>query len=236
MGSHRARTLRHRVATDLRQARQDAGLSQRAVARAAGVSNATLSALERGLHDPTTEVLARVGAALGMDLSVRLYPGTGPLLRDRHQAAMVEALLVILHERWRPSPEVWVTRPVKGVIDLVLEPAGSSEPLVALEAQSELRRLEQQIRWAHAKAEALAETRTRSVAPLLLLRNTRATRAVVAEHATTVRAAYPARAADAFAAITSTAPCPGPAILWADVATDRARIRANPPRGITVGR
>lgn len=211
MGSHRARGLRRRVASDLRRAREDAGLSQRAVARAAGVSNATLSALERGTHDPTTEVLARVGAALGMDLSVRLYPGTGPLLRDHSQAAMIEALLRIRHVRWHPSLEVWVTRPLKGVIDLVLESADPSDPLVTTEAQSELRRLEQQIRWTHAKSEALAEAHGRTASPLLLVRNTRAMRTVVAENTATLRTAYPARAADAFAALTGAAPWPGAA-------------------------
>jgi hypothetical protein len=81
-----------------------------------------------------------------MDLGVRLYPGTGPLIRDHLQAAMIEALLQILHPRWRPSPEVWVTRPVQGVIDLVLEAEvddDATAPLIATEAQSELRRLEQ---------------------------------------------------------------------------------------------
>lgn len=151
---------------------------------------------------------------------------------------MVEELLRILHERWRPAPEVWVTRPVRGVIDLVLESADSGEPLVTMEAQSELRRLEQQIRWAHAKSEALAEARQRTVTPLLLLRNTRHTRAVVAEHAATLRAAYPAHAAAAYSALTAATPWPGAAILWADVTSARGgtRIRSSPPRGITVGR
>ena len=159
LGSRRARDLRQHLSADVRRAREDAGLSQRAVARAAGVSSATLSALELGRHDPSTEVLARVGAALGLDLSVRFYSGTGPLVRDHLQAAMIEALLGTLHERWRPSPEVWVTRPVRGVIDLVLEPTNSDEPLLAVEAQSELRRLEQQLRWSGVKADALAQAR-----------------------------------------------------------------------------
>jgi transcriptional regulator with XRE-family HTH domain len=235
-GADRARTIRRRLATDIRGARQDAGLSLRRLSRAAGVSHATVSALERGTHDPSTEVLARVGEALGMDLSVRLYPGTGPLIRDHLQAAMIEVLLRELHERWRPSPEVWVTEPVRGVIDLVLEPDTDHEPLVAMEAQSELRRLEQQIRWAHAKAEALAQGRGRSVSRLLLLRSTRHTRAVSAEHAATLRAAYPALARDAHAALTSGAVWPGPAVLWADIARGQASVRHAPPRSITIGR
>lgn len=235
-GSRRARELRQRLAHDITAAREDAGLSQRRLARAAGIASSTLNELERGTHDPSTEVLARVGEALGMDLSVRLYPGTGPLLRDHAQAAMNEALLRVLHGRWLPSLEVWVTRPVRGVIDLVLEPAGSLEPLVAVEAQSDLRRLEQQVRWAHAKSEALAGARERTVSSLLLLRSTRRTRALVTEHAATVAAAYPATAAAAFAALTSPEPWPGAALLWCDVEHGRARVRATPPRNITIGR
>jgi hypothetical protein len=115
-------------------------------------------------------------------------------------------------------------------------PPHEQDPLVAVEAQSELRRLEQQIRWAHAKSEALAEARGRPASQLLLLRSTRSTRAAVAEHAATIRAAYPARAADAFAALTGIAPWPGAAVLWCDVEPGRARIRPIPPRGITAGR
>jgi transcriptional regulator with XRE-family HTH domain len=235
-GARRARELRGLIASDIRRVREDAGLSQRGLARAAGISNSTLAALERGVHDPTTEVLARIAAVLGMDLAMRLYPGTGPLIRDHSQAAMIEALLGMLHPRWRPTPEVWVTRPVKGVIDLVLEPELQTEPLVSVEAQSELRRLEQQIRWAHAKSQALSETRGRSASPLLLLRSTRNTRAIVADHAATVRAAYPAPSADAHAALTGTARWPGAAVVWCDMEQGKARLREAPPRGITLGR
>lgn len=220
----------------MRRAREDAGLSLRRLAGAAGIAHSTLLALERGAHDPTIEVIARVGAVLGMDLSVRLYPGTGPLVRDRHQAAMGDALLAVLHSRWQPSSEVWVTRPVTGVIDLLLEPAEQDQPLVAVELHSELRRLEQQVRWAHAKSEALAGAHHRPVSSLLLLRDSRRIRATVAEYGQLIRAAYPAPAAEAFAALTSDQPWPGSAILWAHIVRGRARIRPFPPPGITVGR
>lgn len=220
----------------MRRAREDAGLSLAVVAAAAGVSKSELHQIETGRTEPRIEALARVGAALGMDLSVRLYPGTGPLIRDHIQAAMIESLLEILHERWRPSPEVWVTRPVKGVIDLVLEPVTDDEPLVSVEAQSELRRLEQQIRWARAKSEALTEARGRPASRLLLLRSTRHTRTLAAEHAHTMRAAYPAPTAAAMAALTSPTPWPGATVIWCDLERGRARPREAPPRGVTIGR
>lgn len=235
-GADRARALRRRIANDIRQAREDAGLSLRRVAASAGVSHATLSALERDTHDPTLEVLARVGSALGLDLSLRLFPGTGPRIRDHVQAAMVEALLRALGPGWRATPEVWVSQPVRGVIDVLLESHDVDEPLVSTEAHSELRRLEHQLRWAGAKSEALAAARGCSVSRLLLLRDTRRTRAVVAEHAATVGAAYPASSADALEALADGRGWPGDTLLWVDVWSGGVRLRQSPPRGITVGR
>jgi hypothetical protein len=169
-----------------------------------------------------------------MDLSVRLYQGTGPLIRDHIQAAMIEALLGESHERWRPSPEVAVERPARGVIDLVLD--AEAEPIVACEAHSELRRLEQQLRWSRAKADALAAARGRPVSRLLLLRSTRRTRALVAEYARTVRAAFPAPTIAAYAALTSEDAWPGDALLWCAVTGTGARILSDPPRGVEPGR
>lgn len=234
--ARRVRMMRGQLANDVRRYREDAGLSLSALADVAGISKSHLHAIEAGSKEARFEPLARVAAALGLDLSVRLYPGTGPLIRDHLQAAMAEALLGIIHERWRPSLEVWVRRPVRGVIDLVLDAQDSAEPRIATEAHSELRRLEQQVRWSGAKANALAEASQRRTSRLLLLRNSRHVRAVVAAHAEVIRAAYPARAADAFASLTGERAWPGDAILWADVDDGHARIRPTPPRGITSGR
>jgi transcriptional regulator with XRE-family HTH domain len=244
LGAKSARDARRSIAADIQSARDDAGLGLRQLAAAAGISHATLLSVERGSHDPTTEVLARLSTALGMSLSVRLYPGTGPLIRDHLQASMLEALLAIAHPRWERWPEVAVYRPVQGVIDLVLYALG--EPRVATEAQSDLRRIEQQVRWSRAKADALGdsaaddrgapEAPARPVSRLLLLRSTARTRAVVAQHAELLRAAYPARAADAHAALTGEAAWPGDAILWCRIEGGRATLLEGPPRGITVGR
>src|SRR5687767_4482596 len=107
---------------------------------------------------------------------------------------MIGALLRWLHAIWRPTPEVGVPRPGGGVIDGVLE--APEPPIVACEAQSDLRRLEQQVRWSRAKADALGQARRAEVSRLLLLRNTARTRAVAYEYETVLATAYPARAAD----------------------------------------
>jgi transcriptional regulator with XRE-family HTH domain len=241
LGARQAREARRSVASEVERAREDAGLSVRRLAAAAGISHATLLSIEQGIHDPTTEVVGRLATALGMSLSVRLYPGTGPIIRDRHQSAMLGGLIRVLHPRWRPRSEVAVYRPVRGVVDLVLD--ASDEPIVACEAESELRRIEQQVRWARAKADALAiargtdeHTQGRPVRRLLLLRSTTRNRAVVAQYADVVAAAYPARAIDAYAALTGNAPWPGDALLWCRIEDDQATVLDRPPRGIRVGR
>jgi transcriptional regulator with XRE-family HTH domain len=242
VGARYARETRRSVATDVERARLDAGLSVRRLARWAGVSHSTLLAIERGNHDATTEVLSRLATVLGMSLSIRLFPGTGPLVRDQHQAAMLGALIDMLHPRWQPAAEVAVYRPVRGVIDLVLDARG--EPLVATEAESDLRRIEQQLRWSRAKADALGAARAGRedghvvvrVGSLLLLRATARTKAVVAQYASLVEVAYPARIADAYASLAGERPWPGDALIWCCIDDGRARVLDRPPRGIIVGR
>ncbi len=204
-----------------------------------------MTRIEEHQREAGYEVLAAVGAVLGADLSVRLFPNTGPTIHDRTQAPMGEALLRVLHARWTPSPEVPVLRPARGVIDLALHDQ-AARLLVATELQSALRRLEQQIRWHREKELSLPSSDlwrwiARDGEPvtsrLLVLRSTVETRRLAREFEETLRAAYPARAADVVAAFTSaTAPWPGPGIAWMHVEGGRAELLDGAPRGVRLGR
>ena len=184
VAARQAREIRGRLGSELRTAREDAGISLSRLAGTCGMSKGQLHRIEAGTSQPGWEVLARLCAALGRRVGLTLYPDSGPLVRDHISAAMVEALLKVRHERWRPRLEVAVYRPVRGSIDLVLEDVADVH-VVACEAQSDLRRIEQELRWFRAKADALAaapeaETGARSnrrVDRLLLLRSTQRTRA-----------------------------------------------------------
>ena len=168
------------LGVEIRRQRDDAGRSQAAIARAAGISPGHLSEIEAGTAEPSVGVILAVAAALGCDLSVRLFPNTGPRIRDRLQVAMLEALLLVLHPRWLRRPEVPVYRPVRGVIDLVLADPVAHD-VVATEIQSLLRRVEQQIRWSTQKADALSglpDYAGDRVGRLLIVRNTAAMREV----------------------------------------------------------
>ena len=213
--------LHRSLAEDIEPLCLDAGVSMSALSRASGVDSGFLARILRGAERPSMETYARLAAALGADLTARLYPNTAPAIRDRHQARMLETLLDARHPRWHPFTEVAVRRPSRGWIDAALHD-GREHTLVATELQSELRRLEQIIRWSEAKAASLPSWdgwphlgEPPTVSRLLIVRRTRATRLAAAELGRQLRAAYPAHPDDALAALTGVSPWPGPALVWA---------------------
>ena len=225
--AHMAHRLHRGLADDLERLRADAGIPVAGLARVAGVDRGYLHRILAGAEHPSHETYARLAVALGADLSSRLYPNTGPLVRDRHQARILEAFLGVLHPRWQVSTEVAVRRPSRGWIDAVLHDPRESIA-VAVEIQSELRRVEQIVRWSSEKAASLpswdgwpghdgAQDGGPPVSRLLLVRRTRVTRAVAASSAAQLRVAYPVHPDDALDALVGTAPWPGAAIVWATV-------------------
>lgn len=238
----RAVEIRRAVGRSIRQLREDAGLSLSAVASAAGIDRTFLRRIELGERGASVRTLATIMAVLGADLSIKGFPATGPRIHDRFQAPMVEGLLRVLHRRWVGTPEVPVLRPARGVIDLVI--ADPTEPVVVgAEFQSELRRLEQQIRWHREKESSLPSSelwaradREARTSRLLVLRSTAATRELARTYAATLSAAYPARTLDVIAALTGPGRWPGPGIAWMRVEGGRADLLDGPPRGVGLGR
>lgn len=211
---------------DVRRLRDDAGISRRALARESGVDLSFLREIEAGTASPSVETCSRVAVILGADLPLRLYPNTGPLVRDRHQSGIAEVALGDAHRRWQPFAEIAVQRPSRGWIDLGFHDARAGV-FVAIEIQSELRRLEQLLRWAEAKAAALPSWEgwvhlvpEPAISRLLIIRETRTNRATAEAFRHLLRTAYPASGRDALESLRGTASWPGPAILWA--ARDRS--------------
>ncbi|MEO7231046.1 MAG: helix-turn-helix transcriptional regulator [Candidatus Limnocylindrales bacterium] len=212
--------VRRALGADVERLRSDAGLSCAELSRGAGIDDRHAARIEHGTAHASLESYARLAAALGADLSVRLYPNTGPAIRDRHQARIVEGLLAMLHPPWRAYPEVAVRRPSRGWIDVGLHDRAAGS-FVATEVQSELRRLEQLIRWSGEKAASLGSWEgwprlgdAPSVSQLLIVRYTRTTREIARDFRRTLNAAYPAHPDDALAALMGTDPWPGSALLW----------------------
>lgn len=218
------------LADDVRRLREDAGATRSQLAAAAGVDLAFLCRIEDGRERPSIDTYAKLAVALGSDLSSRLYPNTGPAIRDRHQARIAEALVPQLHPRWRPYLEVGVRKPSRGWIDVVIH--GARERIVlATEIQSELLRLEQLLRWTRQKVDALPSwERWLSLGDpppassrMLIVRSTAATRSVVQEFSSLLSTEYPAHPADALAALFGESRWPGPALVWATIEPDRVR-------------
>jgi transcriptional regulator with XRE-family HTH domain len=188
----RLRRLHLHVGDQIRRLRLEAGLTLTELAAVVGVHRSHLARIEAGAAAPSLQVLTAIGVALGADLGVRYFAGAGPRLLDRFQAPLLEAFVRSLHERWSVRLELAVASPARGVIDAAL--VDSASPIaVASEVQSELRRLEQQIRWNNEKADGLAARLAEEAAPelgpavsrLLILRSTVSTREIARRYEAT---------------------------------------------------
>ncbi len=224
-----AATMRRRLAEDLERLAADAGVSQRELAAATGLSRSFVWRVFNATAHPSLETYALLATALGADPVARLYPTTGPSIRDRHQAPILEALIHQLHPRWDPYPEARVRRPASGWIDVALVDR-QALLVVATEIESEINRVEQLIRWSQEKAASLEswdrwpQLGSPDVSRLLIVRSTRATRAVSASFGRQLRAAFPAHPAAAIAALRGTEPWPGPALVWARTSAGGVRL------------
>ena len=102
----RGRAITDTVLRELQDGRLDRNLSGSDVAAALGCSPSQYSRLERGLTDGLTFERAAIAlAAVGLELSVRVYPG-GPPLRDRAHAALIDRLRARCHRSVRVMTEV----------------------------------------------------------------------------------------------------------------------------------
>jgi len=220
--ARRADAITRGLAVELRQLREDCGMSQRGLSALAGVPQSVISRVESALEVPSIETYARLATGLGGDLSIRIYPRTGPTIRDRHQARIGEALVKLSAPRWRSFPEVGVHHPVRGWIDFVLRDT-QTPVVVATEIESLLRRIEQLLRWSAAKADALPSSTgypfgapsDPTIHRLLVIRDTKANQSIAALVEATMKAAYPADPWVAIAALRGDTPWPGSAMVWA---------------------
>jgi transcriptional regulator with XRE-family HTH domain len=94
------------LGTDLRNARLAAAVSQASVGRASGMSDAKVSRIEAGVSRRLTLVDAVLLAdAVGLDLSLKTYPGRSPT-RDAAHARRLQSLLAHVGAPLRHATEV----------------------------------------------------------------------------------------------------------------------------------
>jgi len=179
---------------ELRRARRLAGLGQRSVGRALGVSAAWVCRAERGYcRGIPIALLARWAAVVGLSLRVSLYPLGSPI-RDAPQLALIGRLQRRLHPTWRVRAEAPVR--VAGDLraaDLLLTRPGCS---VVIEAVTRLTDVQAQLRAANLKQRDLGATRV-----ILLLSDTQLNRFAIRAAAGVLEAEFPLRTRAAMAAL-----------------------------------
>jgi transcriptional regulator with XRE-family HTH domain len=139
--AHRGNRLARRallaLGEEIREARLDAGLSQAIVGSAASVSHASVGRIERGQQSgASVALLSRICAAVGLDLSLRAYPGGDPI-RDVAQIR----LLARLRERVGPGL-TWRTEvplPIPGDLRAWDATISDGSLVLAVEAETRLR-------------------------------------------------------------------------------------------------
>jgi transcriptional regulator with XRE-family HTH domain len=125
---------------EIREARLAAGLSQRDVGRAVGLSQSQVARFERGRNHATPlELLCRLAIGVGLDPSLRFYPG-GDAVRDVAQIRLLDRLRTRLGADVRVRTEV----PLFGVHDArawdaILDGTGCVD---AVEAETRIRDLQ----------------------------------------------------------------------------------------------
>lgn len=110
-GTRLGRTALVRLGQELREARRDRSLGVDRVAAVLGISNAEVSRIERALSPKVPfATLSRFAGVVGLDLAARLYPGAGPI-RDAAHTQLLADFRSVLHRSLQWATEVPLPRP-----------------------------------------------------------------------------------------------------------------------------
>lgn len=203
----RARAHLATLIDELREARRRAGLSQRSVGQALGVSRALVAAWELGTVTPGAIHLYRWGAVVGLDVSIRAFPGGSPL-RDAGQLRLLERFQRIVAAAWTCRTEVPVSADPRDrrAFDMVLQ---RGHRRVAAEAITRVVDAQAQVRAVELKAQASGVDRI-----VLVLTDSRRSRMAVEAGRPTIEPAFPCPARVALSALRAGELPPGNAIVF----------------------
>lgn len=185
LGADDARRAARAVGTELRSARLGLGLSQAAVARAAGMSDSQLGRLEHGqIRRPTLDQLCRAGRALGLSATLRYFPSGSPV-RDAGQLALLARF-----ERLLAPPLVMrreVALPIRGDLRAWDGMVSGDRRLGFVEGESYLGDTQALAR----RVELKLRDDPRGDVVILVVARTAHNRRVLAEHREALRAQFP---------------------------------------------
>jgi hypothetical protein len=177
------------------------------------MSGSQVSRIERGrLPAVSVDQLARVGAAVGLDVRVRSYPGPDPI-RDAPQNALMDRLRGHLHPGLTMPTEVPLPIPgdLRAWDGMIRGLAGEPvlPPRLPVEAETRVTDLQAQTRRIWLKARAADEPFV-----LLVVSDTRHNRQSVRAAANAIRTAFPIPARRALAALATGRHPGGSAIVF----------------------
>jgi transcriptional regulator with XRE-family HTH domain len=179
-----AQAIRTTAGLEVRKARIAAGLSQGEAGAAVRMSHAQFGRIERAtLEELTVEQLVRAAAAVGTELSVKLYPAGEPV-HDRAQLRLLERMLAIAPPacRWRRE----VPLPMPGDLRAWDAVGELERQRMAVEAETRLRDIQ-----ALDRRLALKQRDGRIAVLVLVVADTRANRSVLAAHREALRPSFP---------------------------------------------
>ncbi len=187
-----------RAVADIRQARISSGMSQQALADHVSISRARVSRIERA-HEPEVPavLLGRMAVHVGLDLSMRTYPGGDPML-DSAQQRLLERLRKRMGDEWTWQFEVPL--PILGdrrAWDSVGACAGTGL-VVHVEAETRIDDCQELLRRISLKCRDGGAGRV-----ILVVADTRHNREVVRAAAAQLREAFPADSRHGLAALVS---------------------------------
>jgi len=185
--------MRSELIGSWRELRLAAGLTQATVARASGIARSTYADIERGRTAQVNLLLASiVSAALGQDLSVKLYPFGSPV-RDAAHLRLLSEFVARLSVVWRVTHEAPI--PVEGdrrAWDLLVNGPAS----IGVEAETRLGDVQALERSMHLKQRDSGVQRV-----LLVVRGSKRNRLLIRAHLPHLRTAFPLGTAEVMRAL-----------------------------------
>jgi hypothetical protein len=210
--SSRRRALEQcaRIGSEMKLARVTHAMTGRAAARRAGVSWSTGARVELGDPGVTITTLCAVGEAVGLDIVLRAYPGSGPTLRDTGQLALAEQMCAQAHAGWQPNIELAVGAHGEA-IDVALF---ATREIWAVEIERMAIDFQAQYRRADGKRATLAALHQRPVRLVMILEDSRRNRAALEAHLVFIRATLPAGSREVLRALRTGRPLGRDGLAW----------------------
>ena len=206
----RARKQAESIGSEILMARATEGLSRLQASRSAGVSPDTQRRVEHGDPSVQLDTLCAVGAAVGIDVVVRGYPGRSLTLRDSGQLALTQSLSAIADPSWHPELEV--PAGIHGeAADLAF--FGANE-ILHCEIDRLILDLQAQHRRNARKRDYLDERHQRPVRLVMVVEDTVRNRRVLASHLDFLSVALPARSREILNSLRTGQPLGRDGLLW----------------------